>query len=1046
MTSLKSNAPLSGQRRWAAILFADVVGSTAIAEAVGAEAFYGLTRDLMGESWSIIEKHHGHTVEFGGDSLLAVFGAPVAVENASLNACKAALEIQNFVREAASQFESRHGVQPQLRIGLSGGVVTVGDLSINAKMRLNVLGSAVNMAARIEGIAGAGQALCASSIFDQVEALVRVEPLGPKDLKGFAEPEQVYKLVGLTAAENAFKMRLRRGAKQFFGRAGELAQLVAWARHNPAAPASVEIVGHAGIGKSRLLYELGHMLDGTVTLLSGNCDNASSTYAFHPLIGLTRDYLGWSPGSSREVLTEGISQKFGPDLAGVRAFVDLIAGISSQSPDTDRKIALAIRDGLSRVLGALSADASVALVIEDIHWIDPASTGLLKEVMKRGGLRALFTRRPTALADVTASDQVASIPLTPLERRHLGGVITSVLGVDEVPDALLEFIEQASNGMPLFAEEVVQFLRRDGQVSITDGRVSFEEKEGALIEAGNLQHLILSTFDTLSEDAQRCLELAATKGRRFSLRFLKRAFGDDNRVLAVVDEVTNIGLIEADPNGGRNTLRFSHALVVDSIYQAVLLGERKRLHGVVAAAMAQDKDTRASALAYHYEHAGVFDKAVQYYWQSAAEAMAVFAVRIADQQIERAFALIDASADVISTQDYGELLVLHCHALDAFGNFRRLNEVIEQRLPRLAAAGPSPNLVICLTLQALSRCHGAQYDRARQLIDEATQISAEIDDAPSAAWVQIAMMRIYQDADFAPIETIEEIYQRVRPVALQLGDQHMFLTAIYNLQASYRSIGQMHKANALIKELEAFGRKNNNSRAIAYANWANAINCFSKRDAKSLRKATQAVMRHAPAGTADWQVASIFTVAAGLLEPDQSPDPALFTPHMEETRAYENFTLHHTAWLGRTLAYFKSGQIARGRRELQAMEVDFRHCATNELKRVLLLYQSDILLAVAGLKPSSGPRPKLGLKDLAALVSMRVLARRKAAHLLGSYLEQTPAEAGPLVAQSHFGLGLIARSRGQTTQANDHLAKAVEFYSDQGYDAAASEVRDALNG
>ncbi|MFT7593225.1 MAG: class 3 adenylate cyclase, partial [Paracoccaceae bacterium] len=518
MTSLKSDAALSGQRRWAAILFADVVGSTAIAEAVGAEAFYGLTRDLMGESWSIIEKYHGHTVEFGGDSLLAIFGAPVAVENASLNACKAALEIQTFIHETAAQFETRHGFQPQLRIGLSGGIVTVGDLSINAKMRLNVLGSAVNMASRIEGIASPGEALVASSIFDQVEALVRVEPLGLKHLKGFAEPEPVYRLVGLNAAENAFKMRLRRGAKQFFGRAGELAQLVAWARHDPDAPTSVEIVGHAGIGKSRLLYELGHSLDGKVTLLSGNCDNASSTYAFHPLIGLTREYLGWSFGSSREALKEVIAQKFAPELAGVDTFVDLIAGIASEAADTDRENALEIREGLSRVLRALSEDTAVALVIEDIHWIDPASTKLLKEAMKRGELRALFTRRPTVTPDVTASDQVGSILLEPLERAHLGGVITSILGVEQVPDTLLEFIVQASNGMPLFAEEVVQFLRRDGQITIENGRVVFYVKEGALIEAGNLQHLILSAFDTLSEDAQRCLELAATKGRRFSLR------------------------------------------------------------------------------------------------------------------------------------------------------------------------------------------------------------------------------------------------------------------------------------------------------------------------------------------------------------------------------------------------------------------------------------------------------------------------------------------------------------------------------------------------
>ncbi|MFT7593892.1 MAG: tetratricopeptide (TPR) repeat protein, partial [Paracoccaceae bacterium] len=577
-------------------------------------------------------------------------------------------------------------------------------------------------------------------------------------------------------------------------------------------------------------------------------------------------------------------------------------------------------------------------------------------------------------------------------------------------------------------------------------RVVFYVKEGALIEAGNLQHLILSAFDTLSEDAQRCLELAATKGRRFSLRFLKRAFGDEDRVVAVVDELTNIGLIEADPNGGRNTLRFSHALVADSIYQAALLGERKRLHAKVAAAIAQDKDTRPSALAYHYEHAGMSDKAVQFYWQSASEAMAVFAVDIADQQLERAFALIDTQPDAITNEDYGELLVLHCHAMDAFGNFRRLNEVIEKRLPRLAAIGPSPNYVICLTLQALSRCHGAQYDRARQLIDHATKVSAEIDDKPSAAWVQISMMRIYQDAELAPIEAIEDIYNGVRPVALQLGDRHMFLTAIYNLQAAYRSIGQMHKANALIEELETFGRNSNNSRAIAYANWAKAINCFSKRDAKSLRTATQAVLRHAPNGTADWCVASILTVATGLLEPTAGPDPELFTPYMKETREFENFTLHHIAWVGRTLAFFKSGQIARGQRELRAMEVDFHHSATDELKRVLLLYQSDILLTVAGLKPSSGPRPKLALKDIAAFLGMRMFARRKAARLLRSYLQQTPAQAGPLVAQAHFGLGLLAKSRGQHTQANDHLSKAVKFYSDQGYDAAAGDVMTALNG
>lgn len=1036
------NTERQGQRRWAAILFADVVGSTELAETLGDEPFYDLMRDVMAEVWAIVETNHGHTVEYAGDSILAVFGAPVAVENASLNACRAALAIQAYVDGAAADLEAKYGGAPRLRIGIAGGIVTVGDLAINAKMGLNVLGSAVNMASRVENLAPPGEVLITSRIVDQVDSLVDAPPIGAKALKGFTEPEPLFRLERLREADNVLAMRLRRGAQKFVGRTDELTQLWAWARCDPGTPAMLDVLGPAGIGKSRLLYELGKTLKRDVTLVSGGCDVGRRNTSYFPLVALIRDYLGWSVQAPLTDLRARIAAKFDEPLAQADAFVGRIAGKASLSDEDDREQALQIRAGLSQALMAMSQDTSTALIVEDVHWIDPTSHELLKELSQRDGFRIAVTRRPGG--GESSVPAATLVTLRPLATHYLGGVIASVLGVEDVPDDLLTFVEKASGGMPLFAEEVVQFLRADGQVTLVDGVAIFRAKDGALAEAGNLQNLILSTFDGLSDPAKKCLEIAATRGRRFGAGFLETCVGDKEMVFSAIDEVTSIGIVEVDPRGGRRALQFSHALVGDSIYGSLLASRRKTLHQIVADALESDPNATAEERAFHFEQAGDFTQAVRNYWRSASDAMGVYAVDIADQQLERAFLLIEKAPESIADSEYGEVLVLHCRALDVFGNFRRVNEVIGARLTRLAALGPSRNHVICLTLQALSRCHGAQYEQAKDIIAEAARVSAQIDDAAAAAWVQVAKMRIYSDTEFVSSDEIEGIFHALRPVTDQLDDRHVLQALIYNMQASYRRVGEMKKAEALVEELEAFGQKTNDSRAIAYANWAKAVHCFTKRDAVAVRAATDKVLKHAVPGTADWRVASVYQLAAGLLDPGTGPDPDLFTQHMDMTLGFEDYTLRHTTWVGRMLACFKAGQIARGKREMAAMKAEFNAKATTELQRVMLIYQSEILLAISGVKPSTGPRPKLGFADLVAFVRLRIFARRRAEKMLRRYLDWTPVRIGALVAQAHYGLGLIAHSRGQLDDARDHLVHAAGLYADQGYEAAEAEVRQIL--
>jgi class 3 adenylate cyclase/tetratricopeptide (TPR) repeat protein len=1039
----ESAAAISGKRRWAAILFADVVGSTELAEQIGDEPFYGLMRDLMAESWSIVERLNGHMVEFGGDSLLAVFGAPVAVENASLNACRAALRIQEFADSAKDRFFDTYGHAPKFRVGVSGGVVTVGDLSINSKMSLNVLGSAVNLASRLEGMAGAGEVLISSRIHDQVENLVEAEDLGQQSLKGFAEPQPVFRLTNANTSTSVFEMRLRRGARVFAGRDAELETLTRWALRTPGERALIEIVGEAGIGKSRLLYELERALGGKLRIVSAACEADRRNISFYPLIRLICEYVNWSQNQPVELLKQRLAKAFGPETAQSAAFVDLLSGKPLSDDAGGRETAIEVRAGLTRVLQVMSADPTVALLVEDTHWIDTTSSELLSDLAAQGVLRAAITHRHAIPWEPAQQDRITTLFLTPLAQADLSRIVCSVLGIESVPDDLVTYVATTSDSLPLFAEEVVHFLRKNGQISIEDGQVTFTEQKGALSEAGNLQNLILSVFDTLTPEAQRCLEIAATKGRRFTAGFLETCVGDTQLVLTALDEVTNLGVIEADPRGGRRALRFSHALVADSIYRSILDGERRQLHRVVGQALEQEQDATAAELAFHFAKGDDPGKSVRFYWKAATEAMSVYAVDIADRQLEHAFALIEKSPDIISDEDLGELLVLQCRALDIYGNFRRLNQIIEKRVPRLAALGPSRNLAICLTLQALSRTHSADYDRALSLIEKATQVAEQTGDEASLAWVKAAKLRIYSDTEFAPTQDIEAIYREVRPVADRLDDRHVIQASIYNMQAAYRAVGEMKKAEALVEELEAFGRERKDSRALAYAHWAKAVLCFSKLDPGSLREATETVFKHAVPGTADWRVASVFQLAIALLEPDDCPDPGSFTRHMKKTREFEDFTLHHTTWVGRMMAHFKSGQIARGVQEMREMEVDFRKSATNELQRVMLVYQGEILLSVLGLRPTTGPRPKLGWRDILAFIRLRVFARRQAAQLFKRYLEQTPAEVGPLLARAHFGLGLLARSRGRKSDAKGHFDKAHDLYTHVGYDKAAAGVRAA---
>lgn len=1038
------------RRRWAAVLFADVVDSTRISEQIGLEPTYALVQDIFSASWKVIEDHAGETVEYSGDSILAVFGGPVAVENASLNACRAALAMQAQLRAARDRFVARYGVSPEFRIALAGGFVVVGNLGLNSKMQLNVLGGPVNMAARIEALAAPGEILCSASIFDQVEEFVIAEPLGRKDLRGFTESQGVYRLTGLVADLNVFEGRLRRARHDFFGRREELRLLRDWNARIPQAPRTIDLVGAAGIGKSRLLHEFGRTVAPGGTVLTGHCSQEAHAIPLAPVLEIIRQDIGWRRGDDRASVGRRLRERLDGSPRGLDFLVNLVGVFDSPGAASVRDDALSVRAVLAGLLRRLSDDPARVVLIEDIHWIDPTSEELLRGLVseREHGLRILLTRRPGPAPPWLTGPGVAHMPLGPLGPRHLSRIIATMLDSPEVPEALLAYVARVSEGVPLFAEEMLRYLRQGGHVVVEADGIRFVEPQGTSAVSGNLQHLILSLFDRLDSGTRACLEFAAAKGRRFSIGFVAACAERSSAVQACVDQASAARLIEPDPDGGPGSWRFAHALIAEAIYSGVIGDKRRQIHARVAAALEAEGDDPArehvEELAFHHEAAGHPREATLYLRKSAEKAFSVYAVDLVDAHLDRAFALIEREPGIVGEDAFGAMLLLWARALDILGSFRKLDAVLAHHLPRLAAHGPSKALAVCLTLRALSRCHAAEYGKSREMIEHAAAVSAAIGDELSIAWTKVARMRIYVDSELEPHRTVARLYDEVRPVAERAGDAHMLQAALYTLQASYRALGSLKKAEELTDALERYGSANNDTRALAYAGWARAILGFCRRDARRLREAAKFSLRHSVPGTADWRVAVVFDLSAPLLEPGTPLDPDAYREHIEHTRASENMTLCNVATMGQCLACFKAGRLHEGWRRLGRATEQVRATGIAETRRTTLLQQAELLLAIAGVKRSHGPRPKLGVRDLVLAARLRLFARRRAERLVCEFLDRAPAPDGFYVAQAYYYLGLIAISRRRHDQALAHLRASHDLYEREGLDALAAEVRAAF--
>jgi class 3 adenylate cyclase len=521
---LTSRGALEGERKLVTVLFVDVSGFTALAERLDPEDVHQIMDEAFEVMLAAIHRYEGTVNQFLGDGLMALFGAPIAHEDHPLRALHGALGIQRALATYRDGLRRDRGIEFQVRQGLNTGAVVVGRIGDNLRMDYTAVGDTTNLAARLLALAEPGQILIGEDTARATRPYFTLSSLGEVAVKGKASHVRAYRVDGVSAVRSRLEAESERGLTPLVGRERELALLRERLDEVRDGHGQVVLVaGEAGIGKSRLLLECRRQAEeaGTRWVL-GRCVSFGRAISYLPVLDLIRDFAGIREGDSAEAMGDAIERSIreGGDEAAwtipfVRALLSLDAGdptVSAMTPGQRRgRTAEAIR----ALLMQASRKGSVALVVEDLHWIDPHSEEVLRallEGMAAAPLAVLLTYRPGYLPPFGDRTYHTRISLRALPRSQTAAVVDGVLQAREVPAEIHRLIAEKAEGNPLFIEELAKSLVEEGTLAPAEGGYRLTRPVQELAVPDTIQGVITARIDRLPEPSKNALQSPRSSG------------------------------------------------------------------------------------------------------------------------------------------------------------------------------------------------------------------------------------------------------------------------------------------------------------------------------------------------------------------------------------------------------------------------------------------------------------------------------------------------------------------------------------------------------
>jgi adenylate cyclase len=604
------------------VLFADVVNSLAIASKLGAERLREMMADVFGCAAAITRRYGGTVDKFTGDGIMALFGAPVALEDHAFRACLAALDIQEQITPLADEVRRRDGIVLRLRVGLNSGQVIAGEISSDARA-YTAVGEQVGLAQRMESVAPPGGVMLSESTARLVEHAAVLGAPEWVNVKGAEEPLPARRLLG-AAAE---RVAIGRREPTLVGRKWEMntvAGILDQAINGGGCV--VGVVGPPGIGKSRITREAVTLAAGRgVEVFTVACESHARAVPFHLVARLLRTVFGVSDldeQAGRVQVRARIPDANPEDLL----LLDDLLGIGDPDAAPPAITADARRRRLAALLNAvaLTRTAPAQYVIEDVHWIDEVSEAMLAEfvtVVPHSHSLVLITYRPEYRGALSRTPDAHTISLAPLNSAQTAALTSELLGTDPSVRALTARIAERAAGNPFFAEEMVRDLAQRGVLDGDRGAYLCHDDVAEISVPGTVQATIAARVDRLGRPAKQFLYAAAVIGARFRAE-LVAALLDDIDIAEPIAELLDVELIDQVMFTPRAEYAFRHPLIRKVTYEAQLQAGRAELHRRLAVAIEEQDpgaaDENAALIAENLEAARDLRAAFDWHMRAGA--------------------------------------------------------------------------------------------------------------------------------------------------------------------------------------------------------------------------------------------------------------------------------------------------------------------------------------------------------------------------------------------------------------------------------------------
>jgi class 3 adenylate cyclase len=660
-------AAVQGERKRVTVLFADIKGSTRLAEQAGAELWHHILDRFFAILGAAVHRYQGTVNQYTGDGIMALFGAPQALEDHAAHAAFAALDMQRDVRRYADELRLQHGINLTLRVGLNSGDVVVGRIGDDLRSDYTAQGPTVHLAARMEQICEPGRIYVSSQTAALLEGAFRLRSLGATQIAGFDTTVVVSELEGVASGlRTRLDRSLARSGAPLIGRESELQQLTAaFERVRHGAGQVVAVVGSAGIGKSRLCREFVIACEREgVTVHRTTGVPYASRLPLLPIRHLLRSKLGVPDDATPEETRRWVAGALlleDPANAAVLPHVFEFLGVRDQFEQQPDAVAGARERMLEQLADYLPCSAEpTILLIEDLHFLDAGSEAFLTHLCRsvaRKKCLLLLNFRPDYALEWLQPLVHESIPLTALSSAHLLQLAQTLLGEDPSVAGVAEIVAQRAGGNPYFVEEAVLALA-DG------GWLQGQPRAWRLVRAvaewpvpDSVQALLAARIDRLPDAARSLLQVAAVIGQQFDQDLLQTLAGmDRDHIAAQLAVLEELGLVHTLDDG----FAFCHPLVQEVAYLGQLESRRRAVHAQLAELLEQRHGTQdaptelAVRIAEHWQRAGVWARAGHWNLLGFRWAM-LHDAELALDQCRRAVAHFDR-ADSSAEVEHGRVL------------------------------------------------------------------------------------------------------------------------------------------------------------------------------------------------------------------------------------------------------------------------------------------------------------------------------------------------------------------------------------------------------